>query len=134
MSEPVMLSPDMPEIRAEKSHLASIVYDVEARMQCPTNPIIEVSGQRFDGQWRRVRFTRSITGVPNGLYDPVASQHGYQSYESAMALGYWLLAAAGGGIEFRLIEFKIETDVKITRIVESDPTGKNYTGIRKANG
>jgi hypothetical protein len=94
----------------------------------PDNPVIDVLGHQIDGRWRRIHFERAPFGVPAGLFSPEATQRGYVSYASAMALGYWLLAAAKmQGVEFRLVTYTVVTDTKVTRGREGQSIQQSYT-------
>lgn len=106
-------------------------FAVEARTIDPKLKPIRIGDQVFDHEWRTVEYAQSPVGVPDGLYDPIARQYGYRSFASAMALGYWLLSAAEYGLEFRLVQAKIETATTITREGETEPFRNRCSLIKK---
>ncbi len=106
-------------------------FAVEARTIDAGLRPIRIGDQTFDHEWRTVEYVQSPVGVPDGMFCPMAKQYGYRSFASAMALGYWLLAAAEYGLEFRLVQAKIETVTTITREEETEPFGDRRGLMKK---
>lgn len=115
------------EKKDETSHCESSCFAIEARLMYAENPPFPVLGQIIDSQWRRVLIDKSPFGVPDGLWSNEPRDRGYLSYAAAMAIGWWFLAEAHmRGVEFRLVEYKVVTDVRVSRGCEGAAIQQNY--------
>lgn len=89
-------------------------YTVEARNG---GGPVTVGDQIFDGEWRRVGFTKSAGGIPD---DPMLSQYRLHSYTAAEALRWWFLAVCHRDfricMETRLVTHQVKYKWTVTAI------------------
>jgi hypothetical protein len=104
----------------------STVYSVEARVAVKGNQPIVREGMKIDYEWRKIHFEKnSRFGIPNHV-DEKARDYGFLSYNTAMALAYWLMTELEyQDICVRLVEHEIIITHKITRGKSLKPFGSN---------
>lgn len=117
-------------------HCASRVYTIEVRLSHSLSPC-EENGMLLTTEWRNLRLNRTLLGgVPSGLvFNTLAADLGYVSYDSAMALAWWFLASCSVlGVEARLVEHEFIYDYSVEKKTEHAEIKRHVWSLQQDAG
>ena len=113
----MMMTEDYPK-KGNSGTTSGVLYSVEARYNY--HEPCEIAGQLFDNRWKRVRFDKSIIGIPSRK--PMNVTTDLVVYSAAEAQRWWLHAIADYEyrvcLETKIVAHNITSSYEITAVSE----------------